>query len=208
MKYKLFLILVIFILTAGSAFSQTPNYEVVLKLSNHNINAENKQSDLSVDVIGYGTCDSGQLTIASETPLTYLFVGKTLLFNGHNLSGDALKEAGTEFVNYCVEGNCSFEPPTKIVTNSVDIDLDKSLFSTEETRLQLKNIDIECDCLSEGGEYALDAIFFCKKGNESYIFKDKAQLRVMFEKEDEQHTTAFWALIVSGFAERRPQARV
>src|SRR3989344_1552505 len=200
----LFLMVLVIFITAirpSLAVQKTPQYEVFLELSNHNIEKGREQTDLEANIIGIGKCDSGLLTINSEIPLVYQSTREDFLLNAHSLYESDFKESGINFRRYCVGQKCRddfFE--SSMPAFNLDVDLNNSLFTTEENRIRLK-LDANCaSCSDYGGEYEINALFICNKGNESFIFKDSSQFRIMLNNEDTQFTTAILAIVISVFA--------
>jgi len=176
-----------------------PNYEIFIKLFNHNI-ALNDDTFMFTDIVGYGKCDESQLTIQSEIPLIFESFSKNGFSNAHSLSEVDLEESGLVFDNYCLNGVCNPYSYGKVQTNNLDFKLNQSFFSSEETRLKLKlKIEPE-ENLKYGGDYSINALFFCKLDNTMFIFKDSTQFRVMYDKEDKQYNYALGALFISIFA--------
>ena len=190
-------VLTIFLLVITIDVAQAqikPNYELFIKLSNHNIKP-NEPTYLYIDIIGYGKCDKGQISVYSEIPLIFSDVNKNVLVNAHSLFESHLKE--TEYnVSYCINQSGKFSAPS--YAQNMDFQLDKSVFSTEETKIKI-NLKIEPnkEFQKKGGEYSLRAFLFCNQNNESFIFKDDTKFRVMFENESQQYTMAFFAIIIS-----------
>ena len=195
----LFLTLIVFASMQATAETTKPHYEIFLKLYNHNIPVD-EGTNLDVDIMGSGRCDEGNLILGSETPFT---IREKKMFNAHSLYSSDSKETGTEFENYCRNWNCNFSSPGQ--TLNMDTVFDKSLFSSEESRFNIGlNVVPNTDYLNAGGEYSLRAYFFCKKDNETFVFKDATWFRVMYEGESKQYTTtyvlAIIAVIISFFA--------
>jgi len=198
-KFKIFTLLILLI-CIQTVIALEPNYNINLDLSNHNIKTygEGGYTKLKIDVMGYGSCEKSQITIMTEIPLEYSNDNQKL-YNAHSLYDSDLKESELKLIDYCVNKKCFDEFPESFSTDNIDLNLDKSLFSTDETRIRTK-LEISMGDSLAGGEYSIKAIFFCKNLNKTYIFEDEVELRVMYPEESSQYSIGFWAFIISVIA--------
>ncbi|MEK6863331.1 MAG: hypothetical protein AABW53_01405 [Nanoarchaeota archaeon] len=166
------------------------DYEVVTRLNNKNI-GKSGQINYSVDIFGSGNCTDAWIQVIPEGKLDF----SSSLSVKHTRSLDPTLLIPLEFESLALNGNPNCSPDTIKTIETTTMHLDGVHFGELNYLNFLGKIDTTGKI--EGGDYDLNIIFSCKKGEDWHIFSNKSTFHIKYWLEELQYLSQYILMILS-----------